>query len=140
MDLRPHPNAKNVQELVVHILQSGRMMVGELTREDGDFTRQSIDGHFAEHAGDIPEDGSPEVLKQLLASELAHGIQRFRAFGEIGMLQTIRQFDGTFATRYSWFQHGVAHEEYHRGQLATYARCMGQVPALTRLIYGDAAE
>jgi uncharacterized damage-inducible protein DinB len=30
--------------------------------------------------------------------------------------------------------HGVSHEEYHRGQLAMYARAMGLVPALTQLI------
>ena len=32
--------------------------------------------------------------------------------------------------------HGIAHEEYHRGQLALYARLLGRVPALTRLIQG----
>src|SRR5665213_2084857 len=28
------------------------------------------------------------------------------------------------------------HEDYHRGQLALYARLVGRVPALTQLIYG----
>ena len=32
--------------------------------------------------------------------------------------------------------HGVSHEEYHRGQLALYARLLGHVPALTKLIQG----
>jgi uncharacterized damage-inducible protein DinB len=32
--------------------------------------------------------------------------------------------------------HGISHEEYHRGQLALYARLVGQVPALTRRILG----
>lgn len=27
------------------------------------------------------------------------------------------QFNGRPATRLSWMSHGVAHEEYHRGQL-----------------------
>jgi uncharacterized damage-inducible protein DinB len=36
--------------------------------------------------------------------------------------------------------HGIAHEEYHRGQLAMYARIQGHVPALTRMIHGDDAE
>jgi uncharacterized damage-inducible protein DinB len=139
-DYRPHPNAKSVQELVVHILQSGEMMVGELTRPNGDFTRQSLEAHFAEHAHGIPEDAAREPLVGLLASRLTEGLERFQAVGEIHMLQRIRQFDGTFATRLSWFQHGIAHEEYHRGQLATYARCLGRVPALTQLIYGAEAE
>jgi uncharacterized damage-inducible protein DinB len=52
------------------------------------------------------------------------------------MLQTIRQFNGAPATRLSWMHHAIAHEEYHRGQLALYARLVGRVPALTKLIQG----
>lgn len=139
-DYRPHPNARSVQELVVHILKSAEMMVGELTRPDGDFTRQGPEAHLAEYAHGIPEDGAPEPLVGLLASGLTRGLERFRDVGEIHMLQTIRQFDGTFATRLSWFHHGIAHEEYHRGQLAMYARCLGLVPALTQLIHGADAK
>jgi uncharacterized damage-inducible protein DinB len=32
--------------------------------------------------------------------------------------------------------HGISHEEYHRGQLAVYARLVGRVPALTKRIQG----
>jgi uncharacterized damage-inducible protein DinB len=64
------------------------------------------------------------------------GVQRIRAAGELHMLQNIRQFNGEPATRLSWMHHGIAHEEYHRGQLALFARLMGRVPALTRLIHG----
>jgi uncharacterized damage-inducible protein DinB len=34
--------------------------------------------------------------------------------------------------------HGIAHEEYHRGQITLYARLLGEVPALTKLIEGAA--
>lgn len=139
-DYRPFPHTRSVQELVVHILQAGQMAVGELTHPDGDFRRQSVDEHMAEHAGEIPVDGSPEALLELLSSTLAEGLTRFRQVGEIHMLQQIRQFDGSFATRLSWFNHSVAHEEYHRAQLAVYARGLGLVPALTKLIYGDDAS
>jgi len=40
------------------------------------------------------------------------------------------------ASRLTWLNHAIAHEEYHRGQLALYARLLGRVPALTRLIEG----
>ena len=52
------------------------------------------------------------------------------------MLQTIRRFDGALWTRLAWLQHGIAHEEYHRGQLALYVRLLGKTPALTKLIEG----
>jgi uncharacterized damage-inducible protein DinB len=50
------------------------------------------------------------------------------------MLAPIRQFDGSRASRLTWMHHGIGHEEYHRGQLALYARLQGLVPALTRRI------
>ncbi len=52
------------------------------------------------------------------------------------MLQMIRRFDGIPGTRLAWLDHGIAHEMYHRGQLALYARLMGHVPALTQRIRG----
>jgi uncharacterized damage-inducible protein DinB len=52
------------------------------------------------------------------------------------MLQRIRRFDGLLGTRLAWFEHGVAHEYYHCGQLALTARFMGVVPALTQRIRG----
>jgi uncharacterized damage-inducible protein DinB len=36
----------------------------------------------------------------------------------------------------AWLYHGIAHEEYHRGQLTAYERLMGIEPALTRKIRG----
>ncbi|MDZ7363128.1 MAG: hypothetical protein ONB46_20750 [candidate division KSB1 bacterium] len=50
------------------------------------------------------------------------------------MLQYITRFDGLKGTRLAWMNHGISHEEYHRGQLALYARLLGRVPALTQLI------
>ena len=66
----------------------------------------------------------------------AEGAATLRARGDLHMLQTIRRFDGLPGTRLAWFNHHVAHEMYHRGQLALYARQMGHVPALTQRIHG----
>lgn len=68
---------------------------------------------------------------------LETGVARFREAGELLVLQRITQFNGVPATRLSWMSHGVAHEEYHRGQLCVYARQLGLVPALTKLIHGS---
>lgn len=133
---RPDPEARSVSELLRHILVSGEMMVGELTREDGDFTRQGFREHLAEHAGDVPADPEPDELRDLLRMRFAEGAAAFRGRGELEMLQYIRRFDGKRGTRLAWMNHGIAHEMYHRGQLALYARTMGLVPALTRKIQG----
>ena len=63
-------------------------------------------------------------------------MRRFRELGEEGVQQPITRFDGKKGTKLAWVHHGLAHEEYHRGQLAVYERLMGLEPALTRLIRG----
>ena len=65
------------------------------------------------------------------------GSEKIRKAGEIHMLQHIRRFDGLLGTRLAWMHHGVGHEEYHRGQIALYARLSGKTPALTKLIEGS---
>lgn len=135
-DWRPGPEARSVRELLRHILESTLMMVGELSREDGDWTRQSFREHLAEYAAHLDDEMSPQELRDELAVAFAEGAATLRATGEIGMLQRIRRFDGLDGTRLAWLRHGIAHEAYHRGQLALYARIMGITPALTRKIQG----
>ncbi len=93
---------------------------------------------IAEHAGDLPEEMDREALVDHLQLAFAEGAATLRARGEIHMLQRIRRFDGLRGTRLAWLNHGTAHEMYHRGQLALYARQMDLTPALTQKIQGGA--
>lgn len=135
-DWRPHPESRTVAALLRHVLESGLMAVGELSRDDGDFTRQSFPEMIEEYAGHLPDAMDPETLVDHLQLAFAEGAATIRAAGEIHMLQRIRRFDGLRGTRLAWFHHHVAHENYHRGQLALYARQMEITPALTRKIQG----
>jgi uncharacterized damage-inducible protein DinB len=137
LHFRPTEQSRSVEELVRHVVQSGRMMCGELTRPDGDFTRQGFEDFLEEYAADVPAVSGRDALLELLGSSHQQGDARLEEAGEVFLLQTIRQFDGTRATRFSWLHHGISHEEYHRGQLALYARLLGRVPALTRRINGE---
>lgn len=137
---RPHPESRTFGELLTHILESGCVMVGELSRPDGDFTRAPYETLIAEHASGLSRDTSPPALRAELERTLQDGVARLREAGEIHMLQTIRQFNGERATRLAWMHHAIAHEEYHRGQIALYARMQDIVPALTRAIHGESGE
>lgn len=139
-DFRPHPKSRTVSELALHIVGSGLMMAGELSNPEGDFTRDVEGGMYEHYAGHLPSSPSPPEIRELLRTTLEQGVANLRAAGEVAMLQSIRRFDGELWTRLAWMNHGIAHEEYHRGQLALYARLQGIVPALTRLIHGDNAE
>lgn len=136
-DFRPTPENRSVAELVQHIIESGYLMVGELTNAKGDFLRKPYDKLLAEHTPtEVYRAASKRELVRLLKSSHAEGVRRFREAGEVLLFQLIRQFNGVPATRLTWMNHGIAHEEYHRGQLALYARLLGLVPALTQEIMG----
>lgn len=134
---RPAPGVRTVAELARHIVESSLVMVGELTRPDGDFTRQPYPAFLAEYAGGLDVAQDKDALIALLRRSLEEGTTAFREAGAELMLRRITQFNGEPATRLSWMSHGVAHEEYHRGQLCVYARLLGIVPALTKLIHGS---
>ena len=136
LDVTPDKLLRTARDLVLHIIESGLLMSGELSRPDGDFLRQPYPELIKEHMRGAPKGHTKAELLAGLKRTHADGEKRIRTLGEIGMLQHIRQFNGKPATRLSWMHHGVAHEEYHRGQIALYARLVGRVPALTKLIAG----
>jgi uncharacterized damage-inducible protein DinB len=133
-DFKPSDGSRTTRELVQHIIESGLMMSGELARPDGDFQRQPYPEFLEEYGGAVAEYHTKTALCEALKRTQSDGDSLIRSAGEVWMLQTIRQFDGSKATRFSWMQHGIGHEEYHRGQIALYARLVGRVPALTQLI------
>ncbi|MGH9368034.1 MAG: DinB family protein [Thermoanaerobaculia bacterium] len=136
LGFRPSEKSRSVIELVQHIVEAGTLMVGELSRPDGDFQRKSYEGFLHEYGRGISARRTKAQLLDALKKTYTEGQRKFRKAGELHMLQFIRRFDGKPGSRLAWMNHGIAHEEYHRGQLALYARLLGRVPALTRRIEG----
>lgn len=135
-DFRPLPEVRSVSELAVHIMEVSMMMVGELARPDGDFTRKGYPKLIQEYASSIQKLDRKRDIIAALYRTFRSGVKAFRDAGELHMLQYITRFDGKPGTRLGWFHHGIAHEMYHRGQLAMVQRHLGLVPALTQRIMG----
>jgi uncharacterized damage-inducible protein DinB len=136
---RPRAEMRTPAELVVHVAESGQVAAGELTNVKGDFRRKSYPQFMKEYAGGLPVATTKAQLIRLLRRTHAAGERKLRAAGELFMLQLITRFDGERGTRLAWMNHAIAHEDYHRGQFAMYARLVGRVPALTQLIRGISA-
>lgn len=137
LSFRPAADSRMAFELVQHIIESGMMMAGELSRADGDFRRKSYEGFLHEYGRGVSAWRTKATLLAALRKTHSDGEKRIRSVGELHMLQHIRRFDGEMGTRLAWMNHGISHEEYHRGQLALYARLLGRVPALTKRILGN---
>jgi uncharacterized damage-inducible protein DinB len=140
LKFRPHAESRTVAELGVHLAESGLMMAGELTRPDGNFRRKSYPQFIKEYAvGQAPATKKSQLVR-LLKRTHTDGDRKIRAAGELFMLQSITRFDGERGTRLAWMNHGISHEDYHRGQIALYARLVGRVPALTQRILGISSK
>ena len=137
LGFRPNEEARSAAELVRHIVESGQLMAGELARPDGDFQRKSYDALLKEYGKGVALQHTKRELLALLRKSHHEGEAKLKQAGELQMLQLIRRFDGKPGTRLAWMNHGISHEEYHRGQMALYARLLGRVPALTQRIMGS---
>lgn len=133
---KPTPVSRTVAQLAQHIIESALMATGELTRPDGSFRRKSYAEFMEEYAGGRADTENKGELLALLRATHEEALAAFRKTGQAGLLRDIVQFNGEPATRLTWLNHAIGHEEYHRGQLALYARLLGRVPALTQLING----
>lgn len=136
-DFRPTPEVRSVRELVQHILEVAMMMTGELTRPDTNLHRAPWPRLLAMYAKPAWRAKRKAQLLQLLRSQFRDAERKFRTAGEIGMYQLLTRFDGIKGTKFTWWHHGIAQEEYHRGQLTVYERLMGLTPALTQRIHGS---
>lgn len=136
LTFRPSPESRSAAEIAVHIAESGLMMSGELSRPEGNFQRKSFPEFMKEYSRGVKATSDKKALIALLTKTQQDGAKQIRQAGELHLLQLITRFDGEQGSRLAWMNHGISHEEYHRGQLALYARLVGKVPALTQLIYG----
>jgi len=139
-DYRPHPKARSVEDLVRHMIEGTAMLIGEACDPDGDFQRRPPQEHVRAHTPELRSDLSPDELRQALADSHDAAVAKIRGAGPELMSQPIRRFDGGTWSRILYVFHAGSHEDYHRGQLAMYARTIGLIPALTQRIWGDDAE
>jgi uncharacterized damage-inducible protein DinB len=128
-DFTPGEGARTVHELARHILEAASGFSAELVGDDPKFTRlfdPATHAKFLERFPDMPV--KAQVIEQLQSESAAHQQSlRDAALGD----KTMQSRGGT-QSRLTGLWFAIAHEMYHRGQLATYARAIGVVPAMTQ--------
>src|SRR5713101_2789190 len=80
-DFRPAAGTRSVAELAAHIVESGAMMAGELSRPDGNFRRQPYPAVLKEHAPDFSRAGNKDGWIQLLQRSHEEGNRKIREAG-----------------------------------------------------------
>lgn len=128
---RATPDTRSIAEVVQHIVETQKMLVGESCRADTNLRRQSFADHIKEYAPEVASVSDKNGLLELLRSSMEMAEASIRACGE-GLQATMQRFDGKEVTKLDFLNFGVAHEMYHRGQLTVYERLLGVEPALTQ--------
>jgi uncharacterized damage-inducible protein DinB len=131
MGFKPAPESRTVIEVLHHIIETQRVLAGEMCRENTNFGR-GFPALMAEFAGNTKEATTKEALLELLRSSLEETKALVVSFGDANFEQGMTRFDGKQCAKLEMLNFTMAHEMYHRGQLTVYERLLGIEPALTQ--------
>ena len=132
MGFKPASESRSVIELLHHIIESQRILAGEMCRENTNFQR-GFPALITEFAGNTKDATTKEAALELLRSSLEETKAMVVGFGNTNFEKMMTGFDGKVCTKLATLNFTVAHEMYHRGQLTVYERLLGIEPALTQL-------
>ena len=125
------PDTRSVETLVKHIIESQKVLVGELCRPDTNLQREPFPALIKRYAGEVSAIEGKDALIEALNASMEGAEQTIRSFGEPGLAELTQRFDGKTTTKLGLLQFSISHEMYHRGQLTVYERLLGIEPALT---------
>jgi uncharacterized damage-inducible protein DinB len=131
LEFRAAPESRSVIELLHHIIETERVLAGEMCRDNTDL-RRGFPAMIAEFGGNVKEANTKEAVLDLLRSSLVETHDQVRRFGDANFAKVMTRFDGREQPKYLMLSFIVAHEMYHRGQLTVYQRLLGIEPALTQ--------
>src|SRR5437588_7946279 len=128
---QPAPDSRSVRQLLQHLVESQKFLVGEACRPDTNLMRGSFVDNVKQYAPNVRDvDNKNELLNLLRASMDQAGSQLTAAGDE--MKNTMKRFDGKEMTKLAFMSFAIAHEMYHRGQLTVYERLLNIEPVLTQ--------
>ena len=129
---RATADTRSVAEVLQHIVESQKLLVGESCRAETNLRRQSFADHIKEYAPEVGAVNDKNGLIELLRASMEMAEASIRGCGEQLEKTTMQRFDGKEVTKTDFLNFAVAHEMYHRGQLTVYERLLGVEPALTQ--------
>jgi len=132
-DFKATPETRSIAELIQHIIEAQKVIVGEICRPDTNFGRAPFPELIREYAPEVKGHTDKAGLLSLLKSSQDAAEATIHSFGEAAMQAETQRMDGKITTKLGFLQGISSHEMYHRGQLTVYQRLLGIEPALTTL-------
>lgn len=130
-DFRATPETRTIAELLQHIIEVQKMLIGEAGRADGSLRRQSFADHVKEYAPEVQNVTDKNGLLEMLRSSMEICEASVRSNDDL-MQSSMGGMDGKPTPKLKVINFAMSHEMYHRGQLTVYERLLNLEPALTR--------
>lgn len=128
---RATPETRSVSELLQHIIESQKTLVGEAARHETNLMRQSLEEHAKEYAPEAAGVTDKNGVLELLRSSMETSEASIRAAADT-LNETGRGLGGRELRKIELVSFAISHEMYHRGQLTVYERLLQVEPALTK--------
>jgi uncharacterized damage-inducible protein DinB len=128
---QPATNTRSIKQLLQHLVESQKFLIGEACRPDTNLTRGSFAEQIKHYAPDVRNVDDKDGLLNLLRASMDESGAQLLAPGD-ELKNTMTRFDGKEMTKLAFLSFAIAHEMYHRGQLTVYERLLGIEPALTQ--------
>lgn len=127
---RATPETRSIAEVLQHIIESQKIMVGETCRADANIRRQSFAAHAQEHASGVKDVSDKNGLLELLRSSMDEAEACMRGHAE-KFEDTMMNITGQPTPKSAFLTFALSHEMYHRGQLTVFERLLNIEPVLT---------
>jgi uncharacterized damage-inducible protein DinB len=127
---RATPETRSIAEILQHLIQAQKILVGEACREETNLTRQSMVAHAQEYAPGVHKVTDKNGLLELLRSSME---EAQACIGESAdkLDATMTALNGQPTSKSAFLTFCVSHEMYHRGQLTVFLRLLNIEPVLT---------
>ena len=122
---------RSVAQLLQHLVESQKFLVGEACRPDTNLLRKSFAENIKDYAPNVRDVNDKDEILKLLATAMGDAEKQLHD-GADEMKNTMTRFDGKQMTKLAFMSFAIAHEMYHRGQLTVYERLLGMEPMLTQ--------
>jgi len=125
------PDMRSVAGILQHVVESQKMLIGEVCRADTNLLRQSFPDQVKTYAPGVSDIHDKDRLIDLLRQSMDDTERCLREAGN-ELQSDMKRFDGKEIAKYDFLAFALAHEMYHRGQLTVYLRLLGIEPVLTK--------
>ena len=129
---RATPDTRSIAEVIQHIVETQKILVGEACRPDASLRRQPFPEYVKEYAPEVASVTDKNGLLELLRTSMEVGEATLRSSADSLMNDSMGALDGKPTPKLKVVNFAMSHEMYHRGQLTVYERLLNLEPALTK--------